>query len=313
MGALPLDLLLSPPVLALLGLCIGSFLNVVIHRVPLLMERQWWAEVAGHLLDGEAWQRVFTPKDVSARPSADHQRIAQSLGQSVEALPELSVVRPRSRCPACGHVLRWYENIPVLSWLMLKARCSACRTSISARYPLIELATAALFAAVAWRFSAQPVALAWCAFTACLVALAMIDWDTTLLPDSLTLPLLWGGLVVAALGWTVPLASALWGAVAGYLSLWSVYQLFKLATGKEGMGHGDFKLLAALGAWLGWPMLVPIILAASVLGAVVGIFMKFSGQLREGRYVPFGPFLAGAGLSVMLIGAPTVLAWIGWA
>ena len=201
----------------------------------------------------------------------------------------------------------------MLSWLVLKARCSACGVRISARYPLVELATALLFGAVAWRFNAQPVALAWCAFAACLVALAMIDWDTTLLPDSLTLPLLWGGLIAAALGWTIPLASALWGAVAGYLALWTVYQLFKLTTGKEGMGHGDFKLLAALGAWLGWPMLVPVILAASVIGAVVGIFMKFSGQLREGRYVPFGPFLAGAGLSVMLIGAPTVLEWIGWA
>jgi leader peptidase (prepilin peptidase) / N-methyltransferase len=312
MGALPLDLLLSPPVLALLGLCIGSFLNVVVHRFPILMERQWWAEVAGHMLDGDAWRRVFAPKDAAARPSAEHQRAAQALGQSVEALPQFSVVRPRSRCPSCGHVLRWYENIPVLSWLLLKARCSACGVRISARYPLIELATAILFGAVAWRFNEQPVALAWCAFAACLVALAMIDWDTTLLPDSLTLPLLWGGLISAALGWTIPLASALWGAVAGYLALWSVYQLFKLTTGKEGMGHGDFKLLAALGAWLGWPMLVPVILAASVIGAAVGIFMKFSGQLREGRYVPFGPFLAGAGLSVMLIGAPTVLAWIGW-
>jgi leader peptidase (prepilin peptidase) / N-methyltransferase len=311
--AFDLQLLLSPPVLALLGLCIGSFLNVVIHRVPLLMERQWWAEVAGHLLDGDAWRRVFAPQDVSAKPSAEHERTAQALGQAVEALPELSVVRPRSRCPSCGHVLRWHENIPVLSWLMLKARCSACAIHISARYPLVEITTAALFACIAWRFGAQPVVAAWCAFAACLVALAMIDWDTTLLPDSLTLPLLWGGLVAAALGWTVPLPAALWGAVGGYLSLWSVYQLFKLTTGKEGMGHGDFKLLAALGAWLGWPMLVPIILAASVIGAVVGIIMKFSGQLREGRYVPFGPFLAGAGLAVMLIGAPTVLEWIGWA
>jgi len=313
MGAPPLELLLSPPVLALLGLCIGSFLNVVIHRMPLLMERQWWAEVAGHLSDGNAWQRVFAPKDAAAQPPADHQSAATRLGQSLEMLPELSIARPRSRCSACGHVLLWHENIPVLSWLMLKARCSACGVHISARYPLVEIATAALFAAIAWRFGAQPTALAWCAFAACLVALALIDWDTTLLPDSLTLPLLWGGLIAAALGWTVPLSSALWGAVAGYLSLWSVYQLFKLTTGKEGMGHGDFKLLAALGAWLGWPMLVPIILAASVIGAVVGIVMKFSGQLREGRYVPFGPFLAGAGLTVMLIGAPTVLDWIGWA
>ena len=204
-------------------------------------------------------------------------------------------------------MLRWYENIPVLSWLMLKARCSACGVRISARYPLIEIATAALFAGVAWRFGAQPVTLAWCAFAACLVALAMIDWDTTLLPDNMTLPLLWAGLVASALGWTLPLGEALWGAVAGYLSLWSVYWLFKLITGKEGMGFGDFKLLAALGAWLGVKMILPIVLAASVLGAIVGIAMKLASTLREGRYVPFGPFLAGAGLVVMLAGQARVL------
>jgi leader peptidase (prepilin peptidase)/N-methyltransferase len=265
------------------------------------------------LSDGDAWRRVFEPTHATAQPSPEHELTARALGRSVEALPALSVVRPRSRCPACGHVLRWHENIPVISWLLLKARCSSCGAGISARYPAVELVTAALFAAAAWRFGAQPTVLAWCAFAACLLALALIDWDTTLLPDSLTLPLLWAGLVAAALGWTIPLASALWGAVAGYLILWSVYQLFKLATGKEGMGHGDFKLLAALGAWLGWPMLVPIILAASVIGAIVGIVMKFGGQLREGRYVPFGPFLAGAGLAIMLIGAPRVLEWLGWA
>ena len=150
-------------------------------------------------------------------------------------------------------------------------------------------------------------------FVAVLVAASAIDWDTTLLPDDLTLPLLWAGLVVSALGWNLPLVDALWGAVAGYLSLWSVYWFFKLATGKEGMGHGDFKLLAALGAWLGWPMVLPIILGSSVIGAVVGIGMKVSGQLREGVYVPFGPFLAGAGLVVALVGSPTVLGWLGWA
>jgi leader peptidase (prepilin peptidase) / N-methyltransferase len=313
MGAVPLDLLLSPPVLALVGLCIGSFLNVVVHRLPLVMERQWWAEVAAHMTDADAWRRVFAPRDATAQPSVEHARAGEALAQSVEALPPLSIAKPRSRCPSCGHELRWHENIPVLSWLWLKGRCSVCGTRISARYPLVEVATAALFAAVAWRFGAQAATLAWCAFAAALVVLALIDWDTTLLPDSLTLPLLWGGLIAAAVGWTVPLTSALWGAVAGYLALWSVYQLFKLATGKEGMGHGDFKLLAALGAWLGWPMLIPIILAASLIGAVVGLVMKASGQLREGRYVPFGPFLAGAGLAVMLIGAPRVLDWLGWA
>jgi leader peptidase (prepilin peptidase)/N-methyltransferase len=178
----------------------------------------------------------------------------------------------------------------------------------------VELATAVMFAVIAWRFAGQPVAvLLWSAVAAALLALALIDWDTTVLPDALTLPLLWAGLIAAALGWTIPLSTALWGAVAGYLSLWSVYWLFKLTTGKEGMGFGDFKLLAALGAWLGWQMIVPMLLMASVIGAAVGIAMKLAATLREGRYVPFGPFLAGAGLVVMLAGAPTVLDWIGWA
>jgi leader peptidase (prepilin peptidase) / N-methyltransferase len=311
MGAVPVELL-SPIALGLLGLCIGSFLNVVIHRLPLMLERQWWAEVAQHLGDAQSWRRTFGLAHDAPLPEGrlDH---AAAIEQAVDALPHLTVVRPRSRCPSCGHQIAWYENLPLLGWIGLRGRCSACGTRIGLRYPLVELATGALFAAVAWRFGPTPVALAWCAFAATLVALAMIDWDTTLLPDSLTLPLLWGGLVAAALGWTLPLSAAVWGAVAGYLSLWTVYQLFKLATGKEGMGHGDFKLLAALGAWLGWPMLVPIILAASALGAVVGIAMKFGGSLREGRYVPFGPFLAGAGIVVMLAGAERVLGWLGWA
>jgi leader peptidase (prepilin peptidase)/N-methyltransferase len=178
---------------------------------------------------------------------------------------------------------------------------------------LLEILTAALFAAVGWRFGAQPAALLWCAFCAVLVAAAAIDWDTTLLPDSLTLPLLWAGLVASALGLTIELPQALWGAVVGYLSLWSIYWIFKLATGKEGMGFGDFKLLAALGAWLGLKMILPIVLAASLLGALVGIGMKLAATLREGRYVPFGPFLAGAGIVVMLAGPPRVLGWLGWA
>ena len=199
-------------------------------------------------------------------------------------------------------------------WLALRGRCSACSTPISARYPLIELLTGVLFATIGWRLGPQPSTVLWCLFAATLVALAGIDWDTTLLPDDLTLPLLWAGLVVSGLGWThTPLLASLWGAVAGYLSLWSVYWLFKLTTGKEGMGYGDFKLLAALGAWLGWQMILPIVLASSLIGAVVGIGLKLSGGLREGRYVPFGPFLAGAGLAVMLVGAPTTLEWLGWA
>ena len=275
-------LLLSPWVLALLGLCIGSFLNVVIHRLPLMLERGWKLESA-ELLDVK-----------------------------IEAPAPITLSTPRSRCPSCGHAIAWHENIPLVSWLRLRGRCSACKTPISARYPFIELLTAALFGAIAWRAGPQPAALLWCGFAAVLVALAAIDWDTTLLPDGLTLPLLWAGLIAAALGWTIPLSTALWGAVAGYLSLWAVYWLFKLTTGKEGMGFGDFKLLAALGAWLGATMILPIVLGASVIGAVVGIGMKASGALREGRFVPFGPFLAGSGLVVMLAGAPRVMGWLGW-
>ena len=278
------QILLSPLGLALLGLCIGSFLNVVVHRLPLMLERGWKIDSA------------------------------EMLGvKIVDEAAAITLSTPRSRCPSCGHMIAWHENIPVLSYLKLRGRCSACGTRISARYPFIEILTGALFAAIGWRFGAQPMALLWCAFAAMLVALAGIDWDTTLLPDNLTLPLLWAGLVCAALGWTLPVTAALWGAVAGYLSLWAVYWLFKLTTGKEGMGYGDFKLLAALGAWLGAQMILPIVLAASVLGAIVGIGMKLSGALREGRYVPFGPFLAGAGLAVMLAGSPRVLDWLGWA
>jgi leader peptidase (prepilin peptidase)/N-methyltransferase len=277
------EILLSPFVLAVLGLCIGSFLNVVIHRLPLMLERDWKRESA------------------------------ELLGVAVPESAAITLAVPRSRCPSCGHAITWRENIPLASWLWLRGRCSACAAGISVRYPIVEASTAALFCLVGWRFGAQPVALLWCAFCAVLVALAGIDWDTTLLPDSLTLPLLWAGLVCASLGWTIPLGDALWGAVAGYLSLWSVYWLFKLTTGKEGMGFGDFKLLAALGAWLGLKMILPIVLGASVIGAVIGIAMKMSSALREGRYVPFGPFLAGAGIVVMFAGQERVLGWLGWA
>ena len=279
----PADLLFSPFALAVLGVCIGSFLNVVIHRLPLMLERGW------------------------------KQESADLLGVALPQTPAISLARPASRCPSCGHAIAWHENIPVASWLWLRGRCSACRVPISMRYPIIEALTGLLFGLVGWRIGAQPTALLWCAFAATLVALAGIDWDTTLLPDNMTLPLLWAGLVAAALGWTLPLADAIWGAVAGYVSLWSIYWLFKLTTGKEGMGFGDFKLLAALGAWLGLKMILPIVLAASLIGAVVGIVMKMSTGLREGRYVPFGPFLAGAGLVVMLAGQGRVLGWLGWA
>jgi leader peptidase (prepilin peptidase) / N-methyltransferase len=279
------EIVLTPWGLAVLGLCVGSFLNVVIHRMPLMLERQWRTDARAMLeLPDEASQE-----------------------------PELTLAKPASRCPACGHQIRWYENIPLVSWLVLRGKCSACSARISVRYPLVELATGLLFVACGQHFGAQPTTLLWCGFVAVLVAATMIDWDTTLLPDDLTLPLLWAGLAAAALGWNIPLKEAFWGAVAGYLSLWSVYWLFKLTTGKEGMGYGDFKLLAALGAWLGWSMVLPVVLASSVIGAIIGIGMKVTGQLREGVYVPFGPFLAGAGLVVALAGPKQVMQWLGWA
>jgi leader peptidase (prepilin peptidase)/N-methyltransferase len=309
-AGLPLDWLLHPLALGLLGLVIGSFLNVVAHRLPLMMERQWWADVAAQLGDRDSFRRVF-----HAEAPAGLQQAGGALEKALEGLRPLNLARPASRCPACGHRIRWYENIPLFSWLALRGRCSACGTAIGLRYPLVEVGTGLLFAAIAWRLGPQPVALLWCGAAAVLVALTLIDWDTTVLPDSLTLPLLWAGLLAAQQGWLPGLAlgTALLGAVVGYLSLWSVYWLFKLTTGKEGMGYGDFKLLAALGAWLGWQAVLPIVLMASVLGAAVGLVMKATGSLREGRFVPFGPFLAGGGLAVLLVGLPEVLAWMGWA
>ena len=275
--------LVDAGVAGVFGLLVGSFLNVVIYRLPQMLERQWAAECA----------------ELTGKPPE-------------KEAAELSLMRPRSRCRQCGHVIRWYENVPLLSYLMLRGKCSACATPIGLRYPAVELATAALFFLAVWHRGATPAGAAWCGFSAALVALALIDWDTTLLPDDITLPLLWAGLIVAVLRWTeLPLTQALWGAVAGYVSLWLIYQAFKLLTGKEGMGYGDFKLFAALGAWFGWQALVPIILMASVIGAVVGIAMKMSSGLRAGGYVPFGPFLAGAGLTAMIFGPSSILSVIG--
>jgi len=273
-------------VAVIFGLLIGSFLNVVIYRLPVMMEREWAAELAGAQADAQA--------DKSAAASA----------YSVPAEPErFNLVVPRSRCPHCGHGVRWYENLPVVSWLALRGRCSACKGAISVRYPLIEAATGLLFGFCAWRWGVTQTALLWCGFSAALIALAMIDWDTTLLPDSITLPLLWAGLLGSAQQWLpVSLGDAVWGAAAGYLSLWLVYWAFKLLTGKEGMGFGDFKLFAALGAWFGWQALIPLILMASVTGAIVGIALKLRSQLRQGGYVPFGPFLAAAGLVALAVG-----------
>lgn len=273
----------DPALVGLFGLLIGSFLNVVIYRLPKMMERQWAEECA---------ELAGTPPEPSER---------------------FNLLAPRSRCSSCGHVIAWYENIPVLSYLWLRGKCGVCRTPYGLRYPLVELVTGGLFFFCAWRWGSSLTTLAWCGFSAALVALAMIDWDTTLLPDDITLPLLWAGLIAAALQWnpSVSLTSALWGAVAGYLSLWLVYWAFKLATGKEGMGYGDFKLLAALGAWFGWQALVPIILMSSVIGAIIGIGMKFTSGLREGGYIPFGPFLAGAGFTALVFGPQAILRFIG--
>ena len=267
-----------------IGLLLGSFLNVVIYRLPKMMERQWAQELA---------QMNVTHPETGVEP------VAQEV---------FNLMTPRSRCPSCGHVVRWYENIPVLSYVFLRGRCSACQTRISIRYPLVELAVGALFFFCVQRWGATPTGWAWCGFSAALVTLAFIDWDTTLLPDDITLPLLWAGLLASALGWIdVPLYASVLGAAAGYLSLWLVYWGFKLITGKEGMGYGDFKLFAALGAWFGWEALVPVILMASVIGAIIGIAMKFSSNLREGGYVPFGPFLVGAGLTAMVFGPQAIL------
>ena len=279
-------MLFSPALDAVLagvfGLLVGSFLNVVIYRLPRILERQWADECA------------------------------ELAGKEPAHAEPFNLVVPRSRCRQCGHVIRWYENIPVLSWLALRGKCSSCGTRIGLRYPLVELATGALFAWCVWSWGATPTGLAWCGFCAAVLALALIDWDTTLLPDVITLPLLWAGLILAALRWTpLPLPQALWGAVAGYVSLWTVTQLFKLATGRVGMGNGDFKLFAALGAWFGWQALVPIVLMASVIGAIIGIALKFASRLREGGYVPFGPFLAGAGLTALLFGPSAILQVIG--
>jgi leader peptidase (prepilin peptidase)/N-methyltransferase len=194
----------------------------------------------------------------------------------------------------------------------LQGKCASCKGPIGLRYPLVELSTGALFFFCGWHWGVNPSGLAWSAFAAALLTLGLIDWDTTLLPDDITLPLLWIGLIASALKFSnIGLNESLWGAVGGYMSLWLIYWAFKLATGKEGMGYGDFKLFAALGAWFGWQALIPIILMSSVIGAVVGIAMKFTSGLREGGYVPFGPFLAGAGLTAMLAGPNVILKAVG--
>lgn len=271
-------MLVSPGVdvvlFGVLGLLVGSFLNVVIHRLPKMMEREWAANCA------------------------------EMDGQELPAAEPFNLSRPRSRCPSCQHQIRWYENIPVLSYLMLRGRCANCKASISLRYPAIEIVTGLLFVAVARMYGLSPVGMAWAALTCLLIAQFWIDFDTQLLPDDLNYPILWLGLIVSALGWTtVPLASSVWGAVFGYLSLWSVYQLHHRLTGKQGMGHGDFKLLAGLGAWFGAEYLIALILLSSVVGSVLGGVMLLIGRISNRDIpIPFGPYLAGAGMVAMLAG-----------
>jgi leader peptidase (prepilin peptidase)/N-methyltransferase len=295
----------SPVLLAALafvvGLMVGSFLNVVIHRLPKMMEHEWRAQCAELGAAGDA-----------ARDDAT----ATTLVPTV-ASPRYNLIRPRSACPACGAPITVIQNIPLVSWLVLGGRCARCRAPISARYPIVELACGVLSGVVAWHFGWGWEA--WCALvvTWYLIAMTGIDLDTQLLPDSLTLPLMWLGLLAAAtLGRgpaTIPvdLKSAVLGAVFGYLSLWSVYQLFRLCTGKEGMGYGDFKLLAALGAWLGWQMLLPVILFAAATGAVVGILLIVLRRRGRDVPIPFGPYLAAAGWLVMMWAPQLVTPW--WA
>lgn len=267
-----LDPAVALPAAAVLGLFVGSFLNVVIHRLPKMMERGWV------------------------------EQCAELAGREVEPAPRYNLAVPRSACPSCGHAISAIENVPVLSWLALRGRCSACKVRISPRYPAVELAAGALALAAVWRFGPTWQGIAACLFLWTLVALAFIDADTQLLPDDLTLPLLWGGLLANLFGLFVPLSSAVIGAIAGYLALWTVYWLFKLIRGKEGMGHGDFKLLAALGAWLGWPMLPQIVLVSSVLGALGGIAAIVARGRDRATPLPFGPWLALAGAIALFFG-----------
>jgi len=268
-------------VAGVLGLMVGSFANVVIHRLPRMMERDWQAQCAE--LRGEA---------------------------AAESAP-FNLVVPRSACPACGHAIAWYENIPLLSYALLRGRCSACGAAIPVRYPLVELISGLLTCFAAWQFGFTWQAAAVFILIWALVALAFIDLDTQYLPDDITLPLLWLGLLVNVQGLFAPLDAAVIGAVAGYLALWLVYHGFRLLTGKEGMGFGDFKLLAALGAWFGWTMLPLVILLSSLVGAVVGIaLIALTGHDRA-KPIPFGPYLVVAGLVAVFWGQHLMALYLG--
>lgn len=282
-----LDILAADPLLlalatAVLGLLVGSFLNVVILRLPVMMERDWQAQCA------------------------------ELTGASPPGGEAVSLVHPGSRCPACGHTIRPWDNIPLLGWLLLRGRCRDCGARISPRYPLIEAATALLSVVVILHFGATPAGLAALVLTWLLIALTVIDLDHQLLPDALTLPGLWLGLLISVGGVFVAPATAIVGAAAGYLSLWLVYHGFRLLTGKEGMGHGDFKLLALLGAWLGWSQLPLVILLSSLVGALVGVAMILGLGRHRDQPIPFGPYLAAAGWIALLWGEPLIDAYLGF-
>ena len=255
-----------------LGLLVGSFLNVVIYRLPKIMEREW------------------------------HAQSDELSGQATEALPPYNLVVPRSSCPHCGHMISALENIPVLSYLLLHGQCKGCGAHISARYPAVELISGILSGFAAWHFGFGVPALGALLFIWALLALTFIDFDTQLLPDNITLPLMWVGLIFNLSHSFTDLQSSVVGALAGYLTLWGVYWLFKLATGKEGMGYGDFKLLAAIGAWLGWQILPLVILSSSLVGAVVGITLIVVARHGRNVPIPFGPYLAGGGLIALFWG-----------
>lgn len=302
------ELLLSPWALAVLGLCVGSFLNVVVHRLPQMLLRDWWRETAEFQLgDAQAWTPVF---GASARPATAFSAAAKAIDDALDKLATLSLARPASRCPQCGHVLRWHENLPLIGWLLLRGRCSACKAPISTRYPIVEAATALLFAVSGASFGAQPITLLWCTAIALLIAMALIDLDTTLLPDSLTLPLIGLGLLGSLAGWTgVTLTDSVVGALLGYSSLWLLSTLYRLLRGVPGMAEGDFKMLAGLGALLGWKALPSIVLLSSAVGAAVGLALIGFRQHKREVPIPFGPYLAGGGLAALFFGESLMGLW----
>jgi leader peptidase (prepilin peptidase)/N-methyltransferase len=309
-----LELLAASPtafiaVALVLGLIVGSFLNVVIYRLPIMLERQWRAEAAhAHELDHSG-----TVPNTTAPASA-----AASGSAGSSKAPAFNLIVPRSACPSCQRTIRAIHNIPVLSYVLLRGRCAYCHAAIGLRYPLVELCCGILTAVVAWRFGYGPTAACAVVVTWFLIALAGIDLDHQLLPDLLTLPLLWLGLLASLTGWQarghalpVEPAHAIAGAAIGYLALWTVYHAFRLLTGKEGMGYGDFKLLAALGAWMGWQMLLPIVLLAAGVGALVGVVLIVTRRHERGNPIPFGPFLAAAGWIAILWGPQLVSRYLG--